>query len=117
MGNKWRTVKGFVLKDGWKKLVKPSVSIHKTAFPKTQSDLEKLGVRFDFAGTIEEGGKKFHRFQVQVNAGNKIPTSWKDWRQRHAKGTHAIVTTLKIPDGGSKDEVEKAFDSVEADIE
>lgn len=28
-------------------------------------------MRFDFAGTIEENGKKLHRFQVQVNAGDK----------------------------------------------
>lgn len=110
MGNKWREVKRFVLQYGWQKLIRPTVSIHKTAFPKTQSDLEKLGLRFDYAGTIEENGKKYHRFQVQVNAGGKIPMSWKDWRQRYAIGTDAIVTTLE-------DEVKEAFQSVEADIE
>lgn len=77
MPNKWNKIKDAVLKhaNGYKKLVRPSVTLHKTAFPKTAADLESLGVRFDFVGTIEENRKKFHRFQVQVNSGNKIPTS------------------------------------------
>lgn len=105
------------MKDGWKKLVRPTVALHKTAFPKTSKDNEKLGVRFDFAGTIEESGNMFHRFQVQVCAGNKIPTSWKEWRQRHEKSTHGIVATIQIPDQGDKDDVEKAFDAVEDSID
>lgn len=84
--------------------------VRRETFPKGQSDLEKMGFRSDFAGTIERSGKNYHRFQVQVNAGGKIPMSWKDWRQRYAIGTDAIVTTLE-------DEVKEAFQSVEADIE
>jgi hypothetical protein len=76
-----------------------------------------LGVRFDSAGTIEEGGRKFHRFQVQVNAGNKIPSSWKQWRQNHEKGTHGIVATIKVPDGGTRDDVQAALDAVDDDID
>lgn len=117
MPNKWQKVKDFLLQDGYKKLVRPSVSIHKTAFPKTKPDLEKMGVRFDFAGTIEDGGKKFHRFQVQVNSGNKIPISWKQWREKHEKGTHGIVATVRVPDGGSKEDVEAALNAVDKEIE
>lgn len=84
--------------------------MRRETFPKGQSDLEKIGFRSDSAGTIERSGKNYHRFQVQVNAGGKIPMSWKDWRQRYAIGTDAIVTPLE-------DEVKEAFQSVEADIE
>lgn len=69
-----------------------------------------MGILFDFAGTFERSGKNYHRFQVQANAGGKIPMSWKDWRQRYAIGTDAIVTTLE-------DEVKEALNSGEADIE
>ena len=88
-----------------------------TAYPKTQPDLERLGVHFDFAGTIEEDGKKFHRFQVQVNAGNKIPSSWKKWRETHPKGTHGIVVTIKVPDNGTKEDVEAALDAVDEEVD
>lgn len=103
--------------NGYQKLVRPSVALHKTAFPKTAADLESLGVRFDFAGTIEENGKKFHKFQVQVNAGNRIPTSWKQWRQRHEKGTHGIVATVTIPDDGTKEDVRAALNAVDSEID
>lgn len=96
--------------------MKPSISLHQTGFPKTQPDLDKLGSCFDFAG-YQEAGKKFHLFQVQVNAGNKIPTSWKEWRERHAKGTHGIVATIKVPDVCTNDDVAKALDDVEDDID
>ncbi|KAJ5481519.1 hypothetical protein N7475_000331 [Penicillium sp. IBT 31633x] len=108
MPNKWNKIKDAVLKhaNGYKKLVRPSVTLHKTAFPKTAADLESLGVRFDFVGTIEENRKKFHRFQVQ-----------KQWRQKHEKGTHGIVITIKIPDGGTKEDVQAALDAVDSEID
>lgn len=84
--------------------MRPSIALRKTAFPRTAAELENLGVRFDFEDTTEENGKKFHRFQVQVNAGNKIPTSWKQWRQKNEKGTYRIVATVKVPDDGTKED-------------
>ncbi|KAI1908613.1 hypothetical protein LOZ12_004492 [Ophidiomyces ophidiicola] len=116
MPNKWNKVKDFVMKGGYKKLLRPTVSLHHTAYPKTAQDQEKLGVRFDFAGTEEEAGKKFHRFQVQVNAGNKIPKSWKVWREKNG-GTHAIIATIKVPDEGTKEDVKAALDAVDNHIE
>lgn len=54
-----------------------------------------MGIRSDFAGTYERSGKNYHRFQIQANAGGKIPMPpRKDLRQRHAIGTHAVITTL-----------------------
>ncbi|RMD39563.1 hypothetical protein DV735_g5567, partial [Chaetothyriales sp. CBS 134920] len=117
MPNKWTKVVSAVCKYGWKKLVNPTVDLHKTAFPKSPADLENLGVRFDFAGTILKDGKKYHRFQVQVNAGNKIPKSWKEWRERNPKGTHGIVATVEIPDGGTKDDVQHALNQVNDQID
>ncbi|KKK23234.1 hypothetical protein P175DRAFT_0472969 [Aspergillus ochraceoroseus IBT 24754] len=117
MPNKWKKVKDILLQDGYKKLIRPTVPVHKTAFPKTTPELEKLGVRFDYAGTIEEDEKKFHRFQVQVNSGNKIPTSWKQWRQKHKEGTHGNVATIKVPDGGTKEDVQAALDAVDKEID
>lgn len=119
MSKKWRKViQAVVGSDGWKKLVKPTVQLHGTAFPKLQKDLEKIGIRFDFAGTVEKpDGSIWHRFQAQVNAGSKIPTSWKEWREGHARGTHANVATIEVPDQGSKDDVEAALKKVEDSID
>ncbi|GLA67397.1 hypothetical protein AtubIFM54640_010715 [Aspergillus tubingensis] len=104
MPNKWKKVKDILLQDGYKKLIRPTVPVHKTAFPKTTPELEKLGVRFDYAGTIEEDEKKFHRFQVQ-------------WRQKHKEGTHGNVATIKVPDGGTKEDVQAALDAVDKEID
>jgi hypothetical protein len=38
----------------WEKLVKLTVGREKTQWPKTESDLENQGVRFDYDGTIED---------------------------------------------------------------
>ncbi len=119
MVNKWQKVIDLVLtgqNQGWKKLVKNSVALHKTAFPKTQPELERLGVRFDFAGQVEEGGKTLNRFEVQVNDGQKIPSSWKKWRESHKKGTHGVVAIVKVPDGGTKEDVKAALDAVNEEI-
>lgn len=103
---------------GKKKLAKPTVTLHGTAFPKTHADCEKLGVRFDFAGTIEKAkGEKWHRFQAQVNAGSKIPSTWKEWREKHKGVTHANVATIEVADGASEDEVRAALEKVEDEID
>lgn len=52
MPNEWEKVKSFVMDGGYEKLLKPSVRIHGTVFPQTQYLQEKLGVRFDFSGTV-----------------------------------------------------------------
>ncbi|KAE8153611.1 hypothetical protein BDV25DRAFT_136730 [Aspergillus avenaceus] len=50
MPNNWKKVKDFVLQDGYKKLTRPTIPIDHTAFPQTKAELQRLGVRFDFAG-------------------------------------------------------------------
>ncbi|OJD21353.1 hypothetical protein ACJ73_07309 [Blastomyces percursus] len=102
MPNKWNKAKSLCLAEWLEKVNTPG---------------KVGGVRFDFAGSVEEDGKKYNRFQVQVNAGNKISTSWKQWRESHAKGTHDKVATIKVLDNGTKDDVEAALDAVDEEID
>lgn len=95
----------------WEKLRKPTVARGKTQWPKTQSDLENQGVRFDYDGIIEENGQIYHKYQVQPNAG-KIPSSWKEWRDKNG-GTHAVIGTVKIKQDATKDEVDSVLRSFE----
>lgn len=37
----------------WTKFTKPTVNRGKTVFPKTEADLEKFGVRWDYDGDVE----------------------------------------------------------------
>lgn len=39
------------------------------------------------------------------------------WRQKHVKGTHGIVATVKRPDGGTKEDVQQARDAVDGEID
>ncbi|KAB8356451.1 hypothetical protein FH972_024034 [Carpinus fangiana] len=116
MGKKqWKIlVKAVCSGDGWKKLIRPTVPVHGTAWPKTQPELQKYGIRFDYAGKFEKLNKTYHRFQAQVNAG-KIPASWEDWRKRNG-GTHAIVATIEVPEDGTADDVQEALEAVEDDL-
>jgi hypothetical protein len=47
--------KGLSDSGAWKKLSKPTVSRGKTGWPKTQPDLERYGVRFDYDGETTMG--------------------------------------------------------------
>lgn len=110
----WKTVVDGVVGGGsnvWKKLGKPTVSRGKTQWPKTASDLERQGVRFDYDGEITEDGQKYHKWQVQPNAG-KIPSSWREWRDKNG-GTHAVIGTVKVKDNATKDEVEEALNNLD----
>jgi hypothetical protein len=71
-------------------------------------------VCFDFAGTIEENGNKSRRFQVQGSGECRYQNSGflKQWRQKHEKGTHAIVANVQVPVGGTKEDVLAALDAV-----
>ncbi|KAI2968461.1 hypothetical protein CBS147323_4246 [Aspergillus niger] len=95
----------------WEKLANPTVDRGRTQWPKSDSDLENHGVRFDYDGIIEENGVKYHKYQVQPNAG-KIPSSWKDWRDKHG-GTHAVIGTVKIKEDATKEDVDESLQSLE----
>ena len=60
--------------NNWHKLTEPSVDRGRTTFPRKPADQERLGVRFDYDGEDTGiGGTVYHKYQIQVNAGDKIP--------------------------------------------
>lgn len=91
----------------WSKLGRPTVGRGGTQWPKSSSEQERHGVRFDYDGEITENGQKYHKWQVQPNAG-KIPSSWKEWRDKNG-GTHAVIGSIKVKENSTKDEVKEAL--------
>lgn len=107
----WGGLMDFILGQGsnvWKKLTKPTVPVGGTQWPKSASELERQGVRFDYDGTVTEDGQEFHRYQIQPNAG-KIPSAWKRWRDEHG-GTHAVIGTLKVKKDATMEEFREALE-------
>lgn len=98
----------------WKKLINPTVGGGGTQWPKSTSDLESHGIRFDYDGDVEENGETYHKYQVQPNAG-KIPSTWKAWRDKNG-GTHSVIGTLKDKKGATKADVEDALNNFEGDF-
>ncbi|KAF2726657.1 hypothetical protein EJ04DRAFT_173934 [Polyplosphaeria fusca] len=97
-----------MLAEAAKKFTSVSVNRGKTAFPKAPKDLESLGIRWDFDGEVTQGEQVYNKFQIQPNAG-KIPSSIKDWREKNG-GTHAVMGTMYVKKGGSKGDVQEAFE-------
>jgi hypothetical protein len=89
------------------KLTNVSVSRGKTAWPKAEKDLMNLGIRFDYDGEVTQNGIVYNKFQVQPNAG-KVPSSVQQWRDNNG-GTHAVMGSMLVKKGGTKDDVEDAF--------
>ncbi|KAM0724068.1 hypothetical protein Q7P37_000248 [Cladosporium fusiforme] len=104
---KWLTkLTDKVVQDAYKKLLNPTVSRGKTAWPKNQADLLNYGIRFDYDGVVTEGGVEYHKYQCQPNAG-KVPSSVREWREKNG-GTHAVITPVLVKKGGTKDDVQSA---------
>ncbi|KAI4294142.1 hypothetical protein K525DRAFT_274584 [Schizophyllum commune Loenen D] len=94
----------------WTKFASPSVSRGKTAWPKTSRDQEKFGVRYDYDGELEIDGSLYHKFEMQVNSGDKIPSVLKQYRAKQAKkGTHAVMANVYVVKDGGKDDVQAAL--------
>jgi hypothetical protein len=92
----------------WQKLSSPTASRGKTAFPKKPADQQRLGVRFDYDGVIEKDGTEYHKYQMQANAGDDIPSSIKNWRNANG-GTHAIMSDVYVKKDGTKEDVEEGL--------
>jgi hypothetical protein len=90
--------------NAWKKLANPSASRGKTALPKKPADQQRPGIRFDYAGMIEKDGTEYHKYKMQANAGNDIPTSIKNWRKANG-GTHAVMAEVFVKKDGTKEDV------------
>lgn len=95
-----------VVKNSWKKLANPTVGRGKTAWPKSQADLLKYGIRLDYDGVVTVGGVEFHKYQCQPNAG-KVASSVREWREKNG-GTHAVITSVLVKKGATEKEVGEA---------
>ncbi|KAJ7222079.1 hypothetical protein B0H12DRAFT_1031316, partial [Mycena haematopus] len=104
--------------NGWKKLAYPSVARGATAIPRSPTAVARIGLRLDYDNYVEKGVDKvkWHRYKLQVNAGDTIPNAFKKWRDSQTKGTHAVMATVEIRDGADKDEVEAALKEATKDI-
>lgn len=80
-----------------------------TAWPRESNEQEKYGVRYDYDGEQEIGGTMYHKFQMQANAGNKIPSTIKNWRSKAEHGTHDVMANVFVPVDGDKSDVEAAL--------
>lgn len=98
------------------KFTQPKVSRGKTAFPTGSQQQRQLGVRYDYDGEVNKDGVDCHKFNIQPNAGDDIPSTIKKWRQDNG-GTHAIMARLYVKKDGTKDDVEKSLDEAHKTIE
>lgn len=108
MGKLFKTIIGVgkVIRDrpaDLKKFFNPTAGRGKTVWPKTQADLLRYGVRWDYDGIVKkEDDKEYHKFQLQPNAG-KVPSTIKEWRDNNG-GTHAVMATMYIVTGTTPDD-------------
>ncbi|KAG5641640.1 hypothetical protein DXG03_004554 [Asterophora parasitica] len=105
--------------NGWKKLSNPTVARGLTAVPKNPSAVARIGLRLDYDSYVEKGDdkEKWHRYKLQVNAGDTIPNAFKNWRNSQDKGTHAVMATIEIRDGADKEEIEQALKEATKDVQ
>jgi hypothetical protein len=98
-----------VSSNGWKKLASPTVGRGLTAYPKDSAEQQRLGVRYDYDGEMTgEDGTVYHKFQMQPNAGNDIPSTIKKWRDASG-GTHAVMAKVLVKKDGNKEDVKDAL--------
>lgn len=109
-------IKSLLEGNGWKKLSAPTVKRGNTALPRNPSAVERIGLRLDYDDTVEKDGNTYHKFKLQVNAGNKIPSSFKQWRDAQSRGTHSIMAKVMIKDGATKEEIETVLKEATKDI-
>jgi hypothetical protein len=105
--------------NSWKKLSNPSVPRGVTAVPRSPTAVARIGLRLDYDNYVEKGVDKvkWHRYKLQVNAGDTIPNAFKNWRDSQTKGTHAVMATIEIRDGADKDEIEAALKEATKDVQ
>lgn len=116
MKSQIRAIKNAVIEgSAWKKLTKPSVRQGQTAFPKKPTDQERLGVRFDYDGEITIDNTVYHKYQMQPNAGDGIPSTIKQWREANG-GTHAVMADVYVKKDGTKEDVEESLNSASSQV-
>jgi hypothetical protein len=97
------------------KFTQPKISRGKTAFPSGPQLQKQLGVRYDYDGEVTKGGIDCHKYNLQPNAGNEVPSSIKRWREKNG-GTHAVMASVYVKKDGSKEDVEKALEEAHKSV-
>ncbi|CAK3787534.1 Hypothetical predicted protein [Lecanosticta acicola] len=69
---------------------------------------KQMGVRYDYDGEVKKDGVDCHKYNLQPNAGDDIPSSIKRWRKDNG-GTHEVMAVVYVKKDGTKDDVEKAL--------
>lgn len=88
-----------------------SLTVHRglTALPTKSIDEQSYGLRADFDGEMVCNGVKYNKFEIQPNAGSKIPSAVEQWRDKNG-GTHAKIGSIYVKDGGTQEDVKHAFE-------
>ncbi|EME42125.1 hypothetical protein DOTSEDRAFT_73030 [Dothistroma septosporum NZE10] len=97
------------------KFTNPKVSRGKSVWPSGPSAQARNGVRYDYDGVVVKDGVEYHKYNMQPNAGNDIPSAIKNWRAKNG-GTHAVMTTVLVKKDGTKEDVEEALDAAHKDV-
>lgn len=112
------TFSSLLEQNGWKKLSSPTIARGATAVPRSPTAVARIGLCLDYDNYIEKGEDKvkWHCFKLQVNAGDMIPNTFKNWRDSQPKGTHAVMAMVEIRDSANKDEIEVALKNATKDV-
>src|SRR5258708_21645330 len=69
-----------------------------------------------YVGEFERGeGVTYHKYEMQPNGGDDIPTSIKNWRNKNG-GTHAVMVEVFVRKDGTKEDVEAALEAAHKQI-
>ncbi|EME44741.1 hypothetical protein DOTSEDRAFT_152750 [Dothistroma septosporum NZE10] len=97
--------------NNYTKFTTPRVSRGKTAFPSGSLAQSQLGIRYDYDGIVTRDGIECHKYNVQPNAGNNIPSSIKRWREANGG-----MSTVYVKKDGTKQDVENALEEAHKDV-
>ncbi len=101
--------------NGWRKLANPTVARGKTVFPQKPIDQQRYGVRFDYDGVVTKDGNRYHKYQIQPNSGDGIPSTIKSWKNAHG-GTHSVMTNVFVKKDGTKTDVRESLEEALSDV-
>jgi hypothetical protein len=104
-------------KNLWNRMSNPTVPEGWTVFPKGQPQQAKVGFRWDRdVRIVQEDGTVVNRFKLQANAQAESASIQEYIRKQGKKGTHAVITSVDIPEGAEEEDVmervENAIDKV-----
>ena len=98
----------------WEKLANPTVSRGKTAFPKSQKEQERLGIRLYYDGGVTQMVSNTTNIRFSQMPKRPLPQI-EQWKKKNG-GTHAVMGSIYVKDG-TEEEVDtcvtEGLDSIE----